>query len=71
MGVKKAVRRWALIGIGVPATAAVADKVGRRLEEKRGPDAWSKGLRGGAAKLRHFKAGRSRRGGQNGQSAQH
>ncbi|HLJ08892.1 MAG TPA: hypothetical protein VKX24_10150 [Acidimicrobiia bacterium] len=61
MGVRRVVRRWMLLGVAVPAAAALADRMGRRLEAQRGRDVWSRGLRGGAAGLRRLQPGRRAR----------
>lgn len=60
MGLRKTVGRWALVAVAVPVTAKAADRLGRRLETSRGPNVWSKGLRGGAARLNRVQ-GRKKR----------
>ena len=63
MGVRRAVGRWAVVAVGVPVTAKVADRLGQRIESRQGgPTRWSKGLRGGAARLRRLRSSRRRRG---------
>ena len=58
MGVRRAVRRWMLLGVAVPLGAGLADRLGRRLEARGGPTVWSRGLRSGAAGLRRVRGGR-------------
>ena len=61
MGLRRRALRWALAALAVPVAAEVAERVGRRLEERGGPDGWSRRLRGGAVRLRRLQAARQRR----------
>jgi len=57
---RRALLRWLLAAIAVPVAAEVADRVGRGLEARRGPTRLSRGLQGGAVRLRRLKAKRAR-----------
>jgi hypothetical protein len=58
MGLRRRAGRWALIAVAVPLAAKVADKLGQSLEDKRGSNQWSRGLRTGAAQLRRLQGRR-------------
>ena len=58
---KRALLRWALAAIAVPVAAEVADRLGRRLEESRGPNRVSRGLERGAVSLRRVQKTRRHR----------
>jgi hypothetical protein len=58
MGLRRRVGRWALVAVAVPMVAKVADQVGRRIEDRQGPNKWSRGLRGSAARLRRLQGRR-------------
>lgn len=59
--VRRALLRWVLAAIAVPVAAEVAERVGRCLENRRGPSKWSRRLQRGAAKLRDLQRSRRRR----------
>lgn len=58
MGLRRSVARWAMVAVAVPMVAKVADQVGRRIEDKQGPNKWSRGLRNSAAQLRRMQGRR-------------
>ncbi|HYH49626.1 MAG TPA: hypothetical protein VEG38_08765 [Acidimicrobiia bacterium] len=58
MGVRRRVGRWALVAVAVPMAAKVADQVGRRIEDRQGPNKWSRGLRRSASQLRRVQGRR-------------
>jgi len=45
---RRRILKWAVLVILVPLSAKVAHAVADRLEQRRGPNVWSKGLRAGA-----------------------
>lgn len=58
---RRALLRWVLAAVAVPLAAEVAERVGRQLEERRGASKWSRGLKGGAARLRELQRSKRRR----------
>lgn len=44
MALRRAIRRWMLVGVAVPVVATVADRLGRRLEANHGRSLSSRGL---------------------------
>ncbi|HET9770818.1 MAG TPA: hypothetical protein VFS16_08010 [Acidimicrobiia bacterium] len=58
---RRALLRWLLAAVAVPVAAEAADRLGRHLEASRGRTGLSRGLQGGAARLRRVQAKRHRR----------